>query len=355
MWKWMNSENGRALRDWLGLFFSAMIPVVLVVVANQFSQSQRATDLEIESERQNEAALQSYLDDMTALIIDKNLSTSEPGSEVRAVARSRTLTVLRSLDGKRKGSVVNFLIETDLITHDYTGWDVIIDLKGADLQNADLRGMEIINANLRQVDLSQADLSWAILHNSDLSRSLLANAELVEADLSQTYVFGSDFSGANLEGAFMEALWVYITDMDATEFCKEYEGSSNYCDGAFIKLSPLEFDSTKLVGVNLSNAYLSEVKIIRESDMTGIDLSGSDLSNANFQHAILKDADLQDASLISAFLSFSNLQGADLRGADMRGVDFTGTDLTDAKVSKEQLEQASSLEETIMPDGTVHE
>ena len=52
---------------------------------------------------------------MQELILDKGLRRSEKDAEIRDVARARTLTVLRSLDGDRKGQVLRFLHEADLI------------------------------------------------------------------------------------------------------------------------------------------------------------------------------------------------------------------------------------------------
>ena len=48
---------------------------------------------------------------MTELLLDKKLRESEV-DEVRAVARARTFTVLRRLDGERKGALIRFLIRS---------------------------------------------------------------------------------------------------------------------------------------------------------------------------------------------------------------------------------------------------
>ena len=71
---------------------------------------------------------------MSELLLHENLCKSKPDDEVRKIARVRTLTVLTRLDGKRKGSVIQFLYESELIDKNKT----IIDLLGADLNNAEL-------------------------------------------------------------------------------------------------------------------------------------------------------------------------------------------------------------------------
>lgn len=69
---------------------------------------------------------------MTELLLDRNLRQSEPYSEVRNLARSQTLTTLRSLSVPRKSSILHFLHEADLIKIELT----IIDLSRADLTEA---------------------------------------------------------------------------------------------------------------------------------------------------------------------------------------------------------------------------
>jgi hypothetical protein len=52
---------------------------------------------------------------MTDLVLDRGLATSSVDDEVRSVARTLTLTTLERLDGARKGAVLRFLYEADLI------------------------------------------------------------------------------------------------------------------------------------------------------------------------------------------------------------------------------------------------
>jgi hypothetical protein len=45
-----------------------------------------------------EAALKIYIDDISNLMLEEKLLTSEPGDEVRSIARAKTLNTLRMLD-----------------------------------------------------------------------------------------------------------------------------------------------------------------------------------------------------------------------------------------------------------------
>src|SRR5258708_1749070 len=69
-----------------------------------------------------------------------------------------------------------------------------------------------------------------------------------------------------------------------------------------------------------------------------------DLRRANLSGATLSRADLNYANLISADLSKAKLSKAHLNGADLSG----------ASVTPEQLGEARSLKDTIMPDGSKH-
>jgi hypothetical protein len=82
----------------------------------------------------SENALQAYIDKMSELLLHEKLRDSAEDDEVRNIARVRTLSVLRGLDGKRKGDVIQFLHESGLIDKD----KCIINLINADLSKADL-------------------------------------------------------------------------------------------------------------------------------------------------------------------------------------------------------------------------
>ena len=81
-------------------------------IAEERAQNER----EIATDRLLESTLQTYLDRMTELLLYRNLRTSEPDAEVRDVARVWTFTILRRLDEKRKGIVLDFLHRAGLIS-----------------------------------------------------------------------------------------------------------------------------------------------------------------------------------------------------------------------------------------------
>ena len=306
--------------DWLQLL---IIPVVLAVggyvinltisrgeqeATRQRAQSEREavekraeTEREIALDNQRETSLQEYIDKMSKLFLREDLLGSDPKKEVREIARIRTLTVLNRLDGKRKGSVLQFLKDSELIN----------------------QGTPIIN--LFGANLSGAYLSEAFLHG--------------------TRLYYVDLSGANLRQAHLG----YIPSNE------QYD--QEYIEGA-------DLSRTNLTGADLSRADLEEVKL-RNANLTKANLSGADLERANLWGANLVEADLSRANLIEADLRYANLAGADLTNTQLSqyiGRDNAfGANLSKANlkgvtgISIEELEKrAESLKGATMPDGSIH-
>jgi hypothetical protein len=178
------------LWDWLGLLATLAIPAVVGLGAAWFTTQQAKVSDRENTDNQRETALQVYLDKMSELLLEKHLRASKPEDEVRNIGRARTLTVLRGLDPKRRGNVIQFLSESKLIS--------IIDLSGADLKGARLGLTHLEGASLILANLEGAHLSHAHLENANLKSANLSGADLSKANLS-----GADLSRADLTGAIV--------------------------------------------------------------------------------------------------------------------------------------------------------
>jgi uncharacterized protein YjbI with pentapeptide repeats len=219
--------------DWLQLLSALAIPVVLAAAGFWFTaqqdqrqeaiEKQRAESAqEIEEQRAQDEALQAYLDQMNTLLLEEKLRASEEGSEVRTLARARTLTVLGRLDPKRKAQVMQFLVEARLVQSEDESPPLIrlsganlrgvylsdVNLRGADLRGANLKGVDLVGefTVLDGADLSDANLTGAVLHEPQLKGAVLYNANLSDADLenawfAQAGLSGADLSDTNLRGA----------------------------------------------------------------------------------------------------------------------------------------------------------
>jgi uncharacterized protein YjbI with pentapeptide repeats len=169
----------------------------------EIEQKRAMAEQEIALDNQREAALQAYLDRVSELLLQTNLSEETPDKKVLMLIRARTLTTLKGLDPDRKTSLFGFLWEAGLIGKfnlDYA------DFSGADLSGANLRGVKLGKANLSRanlhgVTLDKAELLKTNLKGANLSRTTMYDADLRYADLTDADLTDAYLTGANMEGA----------------------------------------------------------------------------------------------------------------------------------------------------------
>jgi hypothetical protein len=115
--------------------------------------------------------------------------------------------------------------------------------------------------------------------------------------------------------------------------------------GRIEALEELLHDKVSLIGLDVSDAYLFEVRLnkarLDRSNFHGVDARGasfekakmdfSDLTSANLRGANFSRADLKDADLKDADLKGANLTEADLGETDFSRVDLRDVDLSGAK------------------------
>jgi uncharacterized protein YjbI with pentapeptide repeats len=256
--------GGKTVWDWLQLLGVLAIPVVIAVGGWMFGAQQSAhqnkledqrakNERQIEVQRAQDAALQAYLDQMSQLMLGGDLRSSEEDSEVRTLARARTRTVLARLNSQRKGSVVQFLYEADLINKKHP----VVSLSKVPLVDADLSGAELSGADLREADLRKANLSGANLSDADLSladlrKANLSTATLGDADLDGAYLQLANLSRTNLLGA-------------------DLRGGAN--------LTGANLSEAELIGALLSDTYLIDANL-READLSGAFVTEEQLQQA---------------------------------------------------------------------------
>jgi uncharacterized protein YjbI with pentapeptide repeats len=215
--------------DWMALL---IVPLTLVVIGLLFTMLQDARQQEIEDQRAQQAqnienqraeaerelaeqraqdeALQAYLNQMSSLLLERDLRNSEVDSEVSTLARARTVTVLQRLDANRNQTVIRFLNEARLpgtaigllVGADLQGAHLVAtDLGDADLSEANLKGAALTGADLSEANLRGAALTGADLDIATLREANLYLATLREANLTTAYLRDADLRGANLKGA----------------------------------------------------------------------------------------------------------------------------------------------------------
>ena len=202
--------GGQMVWDWLHLLSALAIPVVLALARLYFEaqlderqrsiENQRAeAERELANQRAQDEALQAYLSQMSTLMLEKHLRDSKVDSEVRTLARARTLTVIRRVDTSRKDEIMQFLLEADLV-HRVGGSAPVIELGGAALGDTSLFGADLSGANLSSANLSSANLSYANLSYANPSEADLRGADLLGANLISANLSVASLLSANLGG-----------------------------------------------------------------------------------------------------------------------------------------------------------
>src|SRR5215211_7170839 len=238
--------RGMTVRDWLPIGGALLVPLVIALgswaitwqlekLENQRAEAER----ELAEQRAQDEALQAYLDQMSHLILDRQLLEVEQGDPVHTLAQARTSTAILRLDAEHNESVTHFLITSGLSVRSKDSPRL---LRGSTLSHAKLSGAHLPNADLGDADLSGADLSNALLDNADLV------ADLSNADLSGASLLGADLSDGNLIGA---------------------------------DLSRADLSDANLVGANLENANLSGADGITNAELEQqtVSLEGADMPN----------------------------------------------------------------------------
>jgi uncharacterized protein YjbI with pentapeptide repeats len=250
----LREYGGKPVWDWLDLL---IVPTVLLLITAGFTVLQEERQQRFEDQRADQAlkienqraeaerklaerraqdeALQAYLSQMSSLLLERDLRTSEKGSEERTLARARTLTVLESLDPSRKRAVIQFLTEADLVLGLEEGVPLIssmfdlyrigtferrqpsITLDGANLSDADLYNTDLQGAQLSEANLSGADLRFAYLSYADLSYCNLVGADLSDAHLLFTNLNKADLSGADLRHADLSNAHLSLANLSGAD------------------------------------------------------------------------------------------------------------------------------------------
>jgi uncharacterized protein YjbI with pentapeptide repeats len=202
--------RGMTVRDWLPIVGALLIPLAVAAGTwwitwqqGRIADQRAEADRELAEQRAQDEALQAYLNQMSSFLLEKDLRLStrdnatEDSKEARNLARARTLTVLRTLDSRRKEQVMQFLMEAALV-QTVGGKQPIVELSGAYLNDTDL-----VTADLGGAELSDANLSGAYLFGAELSDANLGSANLSGAILNAAYLFGANLSNADLSGAYV--------------------------------------------------------------------------------------------------------------------------------------------------------
>lgn len=286
------ARPARTAWDWLQLL---IVPFVLALAAFGLNLAQSDRDRRAADDRAREDTLRTYIQQMSDLITDHGLRTKprvqrldDPPTSAQVLARTLTLAALRQLDPVRRGLVVQFLAESDLImvspkpTRNPEVPKVILaraDLRGVvmprlrgrvdlpDERPADLPEEPPPRLSGRRVAVFElADLRDADFHGLFLDGAIFNSADLRGANFTDAFINGADFSLACLSGA---------------RFINARAGTKS----AVVPSRPARFYGTEGQGVDFTGADLTDVDL-SSSQLTQVKIVGADGRRANIPPAI---------------------------------------------------------------------
>jgi len=115
--KWTGFAE-KKLWDYVQLAVGISIPIVIFVAGQYFTWQTNNQQQQIANDKYHQDLLSQYFDQMTDLITKEQLLDHNKGKESQVIARARTLSTLRELskDGERKGLLIKFLSEANLLS-----------------------------------------------------------------------------------------------------------------------------------------------------------------------------------------------------------------------------------------------
>lgn len=371
----------KTLWDWLQLL---IVPAALAVVAYGLNRTQKSSELRITESQQEGAALQGYFDKISELVLKYDLSKPDASQEVQTIARARTLATLQQLSGRRKGLLIRFLVEGNLIHERLDkGLSPRISLSGANLGGADLSGIDFEGVRLFGVDLRGAHLDFARLKAcwaDETTRfdqkwqivmqvltppspaAFYRNRDFRRVDFCGARLFGADLSGSDLRGAILDDVYLRNVTIDSHTRLDEkwrlvwqihnQEAERRILDDCDLGKADLSgtilrgasLRRANLTGANLSFALFNDA--IQVPDAERPDLSGATLSFCKLNGALLVRANLNRCFAVGATFDRARLSGATLTNgyfdwSSFRDADLTDANLRDADLSETQLQEAN--------------
>lgn len=243
--------------DWLELLF---VPVALAIGGFLFSRSQKNRDVKVEERRAQNDALQSYLDQMTQLLIaaEQNvLHKVETDSAVNDFLQARAQALIERFDAEHTVSLLRFMYYSGMLAKadakGQTHSSVIrLNLAGTDLSRIVLREASLKEANFEKANLDGANLQGSLLERANLRTASLEDARLAEVRFNHAILEQANFKSARLQKA--------------------------------------RFHKANLKNTSFVNARLDEAVLTRVTSAENADFKGSCLKDTNIKYSDLSKA-----------------------------------------------------------------
>ena len=128
-------------------------------------------------------------------------------------------------------------------------------------------------------------------------------------------------------------------------------------------ITSLDFRNCQLENSNLESLFVRRVcfwntrlknSLLKGANLIEVDFWNADLSNSDISNTDLTSSVLTYVNLENSVLSGCKLKNVSLHESNLLNVDLSGSSLKWAKLDLYQLKTVRSLENAIMPDGTIY-
>jgi uncharacterized protein YjbI with pentapeptide repeats len=369
----------------------------------------RAQDLDIAYHQQQDLIVQECLKILSKLI-EKYGSTLNENVSASLAARFVILSAIYRLDRERRNFLVQLLYQSKLITYQSNDYQPPVSLHSANLTDLDLID-ECDNIKLVYLSLENTIMTKANFHKSHIHGGRFNNAILSNADFSGTHnslspdenddidfthnSYQSSFEHANLTStSFVFAAYDNVDFSLAIMqnanlknfFCENCMFSSTMMSKIDLQYGRIQYSSFMFAILDYANLYGSifgiEVDFYEATmhninatytNFTQCELTGAKLSNTIFDHAVfintifsgaqMKNVSMEYTRIINGSFTNTDLSQsywryafcqrcifdqANFTNADLFGASFIESDFRNSTITKEQLKQIASLENSIL-------
>ncbi len=129
----------------------------VAILPSRLTRLTRKNEQTMVSDHKQDAAVQAYVETMSALLLKQEVCDAKPDEEAQRQALAHTATVLRSVDVAHRATLIRFMSQSGLM---------LLGI-GTDLQTLNLSGADLGHLTLGKVRLSEANLSQAKLMSGD--------------------------------------------------------------------------------------------------------------------------------------------------------------------------------------------
>jgi uncharacterized protein YjbI with pentapeptide repeats len=207
-------------------------------------------------------------------------------------------------------------------------------INSGNFQKADFRNAKINNNGngvFFKNNFSQANMQGAtIISNTSISNCEFTKAIFLNARITTPgNIDDSDFSGADLKGAYISAAHVVNCKFNGADLRKaKFRGIIDSDD----------FSAADLRGADFSGSTFSDTKFTSETKLEGAIFDqttciGEEFASQNFQKTSFIGAHLERAKLSNTKFNNATLTGASLpSGFDLKNTDFSGADMREIRM-----------------------